>query len=152
MCAPRDDVKAQHVRRSAAAAATAWAVGFALLHAAWAAGSRLLLSDTGAADDAFGRPWFVAYNAAVVVGSLVAAGAVFTSVRSRRPGRRRVARWLVWASAGMLTVRGGIGAVQLMLTIVTGRSGQPVAAWSIDLLMLVGGVLFAAAAAVHSAS
>lgn len=147
MYAPAEDTTArQRVRRWPAVAAITWAVGFALLHAAWAAGSRVLLSDGGAADEAFGRPWFVVYNAAVVAGSLVAAGAVLTFIRSRRPGPRRVARWLVWAAAGLLTVRGGIGAVQLVLTTVTGGSDLPVAAWSVDLLMLVGGLIFIAAA------
>lgn len=140
------------IQRWAAAGAVTWAVGFAILHAAWGMGTRLLLQDAAAADEAFGRLWFRIYNASVAVGSLAAAGMVFASSRARVAAIRRRARRLLWLVAVLLLVRGGIGAAQLLLAMVSGNGQQPVDAWTIDLLMLLGGVVFCAAAWTQSSS
>lgn len=140
------------IRRLAAAGAITWAVAFALLHAAWAVGARLLLHDTAGADEAFGRLWFRIYNAAVVVGSLSAAGLVIAAVRTRAGAHRRRARRLLWLVAGLLVVRGGIGVAQLLLTTASGSGEHTAEAWSVDLLMLFGGVIFCAAAWTQTAA
>lgn len=134
-------------RRWATAGAIAWALLFAVLHAAWAAGSRVLISDAGAADEAFGQPWFRTYNAVVVVASVAAAGMVVAAGRVRSARGRRWTRWLLWLTAGLLLVRGGIGGAQFVTVFVTEPSADLARRWSMDGLMLVGGLLFAAAAA-----
>lgn len=139
----RRDAGPSRSRTATAVAAVVWAVGFALLHVAWAAGSRLFIGDVAAADAAFDRSWFRLYNAAVVAGSLAAAGLVIASMRARRRGSRRWMQRLLWLPAGVLTLRGSIGAAQLVVAAVTGDVGPPVGAWSMDLLMLLGGVTFA---------
>lgn len=123
-----------------------WAVGFGLLHAAWATRTRLLLPDAAAADEAFERLWFRIYNAAVVVGSLSAAGLVVASARTRSAGNRRRTLRLLWLVAGLLMVRGGIGAAQLLSAMVWGNGERTADAWSVDFLMLLGGVIFCSAA------
>lgn len=127
------------------AAAVAWAILFGMLHVAWAAGSRILIDDPAAADAAFGRGWFQAYNLVVAIGSLVAAGVVVVSIRAPSA---RVRRWMtrvVWLAAGALAVRGGIGAMQLVWVTVADAADLPIRAWAVDLYMLAGGVLLYAA-------
>ena len=126
-------------------AAATWAVLFGSLHVAWAAGSRLLIDDAAAASIAFERTWFQVYNTVVILGSLAAAVIALASVHRVLGGHRWVRR-LLWAVAGVLIVRGGIGAAQLGYEILTRTIDRPMLAWSIDLAMLVGGALFVAAA------
>lgn len=140
------------LRRLAVAAAIAWAVGFALLHAAWAAGARLLLHDTAAADAAFARWWFQIYNALVVAGSLWAAGLVIASVRTTASANRRRTRRLLWFVAGLLMVRGGIGVAQILLTTASGNGERTAEAWTVDLVMLLGGAIFFNAARTQAAA
>lgn len=128
-----------------ALAAMTWAVMFGLLHVAWAAGSRLLIYDSAAASVAFERAWFQVYNVVVVLGSFAAAGIARASVH-RVLGAHQWVRRLLWVVAGVLIIRGAIGASQLGYAMLTRTADRPVLAWSIDLAMLVGGTLFAAAA------
>lgn len=145
MTRPDSDV-ARGPRRWVTAGAIVWALAFAVLHVAWAAGSRVLIDDRVAADEAFGWGWFQAYNAIVVVGSVIAAGIVVAAGRLRSRRGRRWARRLLWLAAALLVVRGGIGAVQLLHEVATNGRSVSVGRWSVDGLMLVGGTLFAAVA------
>ena len=144
----RNGVKASeslHPQDWVALTAMTWAVIFGLLHVAWAAGSRLLIDDSAAAGVAFERTWFQVYNVVVVVGSFAAAGVALASVH-RVLGEQPWVRRVLWVVAVVLMVRGGLGAGQLGYAMVTHTADRPLLAWSVDLVMLVGGALFASAA------
>jgi hypothetical protein len=122
-------------------AAITWALLFASLHLAWAAGSRVLLVDTAEADAAFGQLPFQIYNAFVVLVSVAAAGLAFASARGATLGRHRWQVW-VWLPAGILTIRGTIGVIQLAQALLRSGDDSTWGAWSVDLYMLLGGVIF----------
>lgn len=125
-------------------AAVLWAMSFGALHLVWAAGGRFALVDPAAADAAFEQGWFQMYNLAVAAGSFLAASAAFTLTRDTS-GAGRVRHLVVWLTGGLLLVRGGVGTVEFAWTVIT-QQDQPLAAWSVDLFMLAGGVLFAVTA------
>lgn len=121
--------------------AITWGLLFASLHLAWAAGSRVLLVDPVAADAAFGRSSFQIYNAGVVVASVAAAGLAFAAARGTTIRGLGLAR-LVWLPAVLLTTRGAIGLLQLGRSLAI-SADFTWGTWSVDLYILLGGVIFA---------
>jgi Protein of unknown function (DUF3995) len=121
--------------------AAIWALIFAALHVAWAAGWYVGL-EAEKAREAFQKPWFLAYD--LVVAGLCAV-AVFVALAVVQPWGRRMPRRLViilgWMAAGLLLLRGGAGVVQFVSRLLGGKPvWHPSALW--ELWFCVGAVLF----------
>lgn len=110
-----------------ALAVLGWSTLFVVPHLYWAVGGRGGLgAETAAADAAFGRPWFVAYNLAVSV--LAVAGALWSGAeaagRLSARGRRLLAAAALVAAA-LLLARGLLGVVLLLLSLTTTDAATP---------------------------
>jgi len=122
-------------------AAAAWASLFAVLHGVWAAGWYIGLQ-ADEARRAFERPGFLAFDI-IVAGMCTLAAAVALALV--RPWGRRVPRWLVgllaWGATGLLALRGGTAAIQVLYMII---SGTFAAHWMLlwEVWFCLGAVLF----------
>jgi hypothetical protein len=135
-----------------ALAASACALLFGALHAAWAlayfyfpAFGRLTLGPTF--DWSFGRPAFRAYDLIVAV-LFVAAAAL--PLAPHRPWGARVPRWVIvaglWTAAALLGLRGAVLAAADLL-VVFGIVDATLTRWVVyDVWFLLLGILFVVAA------
>jgi hypothetical protein len=102
-------------------AAALWALIFAALHLAWAAGWYVGL-EPEQARKAFDKTWFMVYD--LVVAGLCAL-AVPVALALAQPWGRRLPRWLVglfaWGGTVLLVLRGGGSIVQTVYLVATGR-------------------------------
>lgn len=129
------------------AAGIVWGLLFGVVHLAWAAGNRFGLVESAAADEAFEQLWFRMYNVVVAVGSFVVAAAAALLHRRGVRGRMvKSARAVLWSAAVLLLFRGAVGAGQLLWLSFFSTTTDPLLAWSVDLYMLLGGVIFLLAA------
>jgi hypothetical protein len=122
-----------------------WALLFGVVHLAWAAGSRFGLADFPAADAAFEQVWFRGYNLGVAVASVVLAVAALTRLRGHQGRTARAVRAVIWLAAVVLLLRGLVRVGQLLWLSLFSVT-DPLFAWSVDLYMLLGGVIFLVAA------
>ena len=108
-------------RASVGYATASWALTFALLHVAWAAGWYVLLPKEEAVR-AFSQRWFWAYDV-VVAGACGLA--MLVALALVQPWGQRVPRWLLgglaWSGTALLVLRGGGGALQAAYLVATGR-------------------------------
>ncbi|MGE5813256.1 MAG: DUF3995 domain-containing protein [Acidobacteriota bacterium] len=122
-------------------AAALWALIFGLLHGVWATGWYIGL-DRELARKAFARPWFLAYDLAVVVMCLLA---VWVALALVRPWGRRVPRWalgvLAWGGTGLLMWRAIASIVQLLYQVATGSFvARAMLVW--EVWFYLGAILF----------
>ena len=121
--------------------AALWALIFAVLHIMWAAGWYVGLQPEEARR-AFARPWFLAYDLVVAGMCLLAAPVALTLVR---PWGRRLPRWLVgllaWGGSGLLILRAGGSAIQVLYKVATRTFVvRPMDLW--EVWFYVGALLF----------
>lgn len=122
--------------------AALWALIFGFLHIAWAFGWYLGL-DAAAAQTAFERSWFLAFDLIAAFLCFVAAGLVIIRLRSSFPPS--ASRFLIWSCAVILTLRGAAGAVNAVRASIIGGSIAPLFSFW-DWWFCVGAFLFAASA------
>jgi Protein of unknown function (DUF3995) len=118
-----------------------WCATFGALHAYWAVGGRLGLGETSAeAETAFEQPWFAAYNGAVIV--LSAAGtALAIAVRTGHLQPRRSVVALLMVTGAVLLLRGAVGWVSLLATVVTrGNWNSPFLLIAVEAWFVAGGI------------
>jgi hypothetical protein len=129
-----------------AVGASSWSLVFGAVHLYWAFGGRLGLGDTDAADEAFQRPWFAAFNALAGVVLLALAAAVALGAAGGRVTRWdwRRRRAVLWAVGAVLLARGGIGVVQWLLSAPTEAEEVSPALALYDVWFLLGGGLYVA--------
>lgn len=122
-------------------AAAAWALVFAALHIAWAAGSYIGLN-AEQARAAFEYPPFFAYDIVVAAMCLIAAPVALALVQ---PWGRRVPRTLLavlaWTGSVLLILRSTGSIVQSLYRIATGTF-RPTAMYAWELWFYIGAVLF----------
>lgn len=121
--------------------AAAWALIFAFLHAAWAAGWYIALPQADA-EWAFSRRWFWIYDLVVTAICVVA---VFVALALVQPWGRRVPRWLlrvsIWTGAVLLVLRVAGSNLQAAYLMAVDRfTFKPMHLY--ELWFLLGAVLF----------
>lgn len=125
----------------AAYAAALWALIFAFLHGAWAAGWYVGLPEAEARW-AFSRRWFWFYD---VIVTAACALAVLVALALVRPEGHRAPRRLVgilaWSGTGLLVLRGGGGILQTVYLVAAGRY-VPKPMHLYELWFCLGAILF----------
>ena len=121
--------------------AALWALIFAALHVAWAAGWYIGLREEQARK-AFQQTWFLVYDLAAAV--ICALAVIVVLALMQRWGQhlsRRLLSILVWCGTGLLVLRGGAGIVKIIYLVAIGRNIiDPMTLW--DVWFCLGAVLF----------
>ncbi len=133
----------------AAYAAAAWALIFAAPHFWWALGvSWAFPGDADLFERAFDRTWWLVYDLAVALLCLVGAGLALALVQPcGHVFPRRLLRGAVWSGSVLLLLRGALGVVPMVWSLL-GGAFDDVHPWSyvIEPWFLLGGILFGLAA------
>lgn len=130
-------------------AAAAWSLIFAAPHVWWALG--VSWAFPGDADDferAFDRTWWLVYDLVVALLCLVGAGVALALVQPwGRALPTRLLRAAVWSGSVLLLLRGALGVVPMVWSLLAGASDD-VHPWAyvIEPWFVIGGVLFSLAA------
>jgi hypothetical protein len=90
--------------------------------------------------------WFRGYNLGVAVASLVLAAAALTRLREPEGRMAKSVGAMIWLAAVVLLLRGLVGVGQLLWLSPFSVRSDSLLAWSVDLYMLLGGVIFLVAA------
>lgn len=124
-------------------AAALWALVFAVLHLAWAAGWYVGL-DAKQSQKAFDSPWFMAYDLIVAGMCLFAVPVALALVQ---PWGRRISRKLLglfaWGGTSLLVLRSVASIIQMVSLIATRQFqhvAEPSTLW--ELWFYLGAVLF----------
>jgi len=102
--------------------AALWALIFALLHIAWAAGWYVGLP-AEKAREAFQKPWFLAYN--LIAAGMCAVAVPLALALTQQWGRRLPVRLLIfagWSVAGILALRGVAGVIKMAYLTAIGEN------------------------------
>lgn len=130
----------RRVKKIIAYGAALWAVIFALLHFAWAAGWYVGL-DAEQAQKAFRQKWFLLYD--IIAGVLCLFGAIIVlgiAQDRKENSTRKIINWLAWLGTSLLILRGGAGIIKIIYLVIAGKSVDSAAFW--DVWFCFGAVLF----------